>query len=380
MDKQLASKQAQHRSHAGMSRQLKRFRTNNNQHPKYGGSHGYPVWFRLDVLDHVYGHGIADAHRHYRVAKKSIRRWLQRLAPYHQLGNAERQIITGRDQILLGICLHIYPRAEDQEVAAFIYANGGNIYSHKDVSRRCKELKLSRKRASLESSNAYSERNVIRTRQFWTMGPRVGVNGVPRHKLIDIDEASFYLKKIEKRYGRAYSSCRVRDTANYKRGGRSINLLLAVEPGDPNLAPNILGSINHPRVWYKIVDGNVDQFVYAEFIDEICSDIEQNPLPEDNERIFLWDNLALHGTAYVSYTLEMRPLRNQFRFIAIPRPPYQPKFAPIEYVFCQISNELAKMTNDDDTMMDLQQNITNLCTIIGMGGSMDRTFRHCGYT
>ena len=209
------------------------------------------------------------------------------------------------------------------------------------------------------------------------MGPRVGVNGVPRHKLIDIDEASFHLKKIEKS---AYSSCRVRNTANYKRGGRSINLLLAVEPGDPNLAQNILGSINHPRVWYKIVDGNVDQFVYAEFIDEICSDIEQNPLPEDNERIFLWDNLALHGTAFVSYTLEMRPLRNQFRFLAIPRPPYQPKFAPIEYVFCQISNELAKMTNDDDTMMDLQQNITNLCTIIGMGGSMDRTFRHCGYT
>ena len=221
--------------------------------------------------------------------------------------------------------------------------------------------------------------NSLRTQQFWTMGPRVGVYGVPRHRLIDIDEASFCLKKIEKRYGRAYSSCRVRDTANYTRMGGRINLLLAVEPGDPNIPANQIGSIEHPRTWYKVVDGNVDQFVYAEFIDEICSDIEQNPLPSDNERYFLWDNLALHGTAYVNYTLEMRPTRNIFRFVAIPRPPYQPKFAPIEYAFCQIANELARRTNEGDTIAILQTNVTDLCTTIGSGGAMDRTFAHCGY-
>ena len=380
MNKNIASEQAQRRSHAGMTRHLRTFRTDNNQHPRNGGSHGYPVWFRLAVLDHVYAHGVADGHRYYDVSKKTIRRWLHRLAPYHQTGNSERRIITGRDQILLAICLHIYPRAQDLEVTAFIYANGGDIYSPQDISRRCKELKLSRKRASLESSCAYTERNQIRASQFWTRGPRIGVHGVPRHRLIDIDEACFCLKKIEKKYGRAFTSCRVRDTGNYRRGGRGINLLMAVEPGDPNLPPNQLGSTTHPRVWYKVTEGNVDQFLYADFINEICTDIEENPLPSDNERIFLWDNLALHGTAYVSYMLEMRPTRHLHRFIAIPRPPYQPKYAPIEYVFCQISNELAKLTSDNDNLDDLRRNVTNICTVIGHNGSMDRTFQHCGYT
>ena len=379
MDRHRSNKTANTRAGAGLSRQFQMSRTFHFKDPKKAGSHGYPLWFRIRVIEHVYAHGINDAHHNWMVSKKSIRRWIRRMVPYQQYGNHERQVIVGRDQVLLSICIHIYPRAKDDEIAAFIFANGGRIYSRRDISRRCRELKLNLKRASLEAANAYTLRNSFRTQQFWTMGPRVGVYGVPRHRLIDIDEASFCLKKIEKRYGRAYSSCRVRDTANYTRMGGRINLLLAVEPGDPNIPANQIGSIEHPRTWYKVVDGNVDQFVYAEFIDEICSDIEQNPLPSDNERYFLWDNLALHGTAYVNYTLEMRPTRNIFRFVAIPRPPYQPKFAPIEYVFCQIANELARRTNEGDTIAILQTNVTDLCTTIGSGGAMDRTFEHCGY-
>ena len=379
MDRHRSNKTANSRANAGLSRQFQMSRTFHFKDPNKAGSHGYPLWFRIRVIEHVYAHGINDAHHNWRVSKKSIRRWLRRMVPYQQYGNHERQVIVGRDQVLLSICIHIYPRAKDDEIAAFIFANGGRIYSRRDISRRCRELQLTTKRASLEAANAYTLRNSLRTQQFWTMGPRVGVYGVPRHRLIDIDEASFCLKKIEKRYGRAYSSCRVRDTANYTRMGGRINLLLAVEPGDPNIPANQIGSIEHPRTWYKIVDGNVDQFLYAEFIDQICSDIEQNPLPSDNERYFLWDNLALHGTAYVNYTLEMRPTRNIFRFVAIPRPPYQPKFAPIEYVFCQIANELARRTNEGDTIAILRTNVTDLCTTIGSGGAMNRTFEHCGY-
>ena len=379
MNLNTSTKAADVRARAGMSRELNTFRTNNNRHPKRGGSHGYPLWLRIEVLDHAFAHGINDASVHYDISKKSIRRWLHRLAPYQQTGNSERTVLTERDQILLALCLYLFPRLEDEDVCAFIYENGGGLYSQQDISRRCRELRLTRKRSSLESSFAYSRRNVIRTNQFWTQGPRVGVYGVPRHKLIDVDEASFCLKKIERKYGRAYRACRVRDIANYRRGARSLNLLMAVEPGDPNVPLNQVGSIMFPRVWYKIVDTNVDQFVYADFINEICTDIETNPLPSDNERFFLWDNLALHGTAYVTYTLEMRPLRHQFKFVAIPRPPYQPKFAPIEYVFCQIASELCKKTSETDTMADLTRNLTNICTIIGNNGKMDRTFLHCGY-
>ena len=379
MDLKTSSKTAIRRSLAGLSRQTQQFRTNNNCHPRKGGSHGYPLWLRIQVIEHVYDHGVNDAHTHYDISKKTIRRWLRRLAPYQQTGNHERSNLTARDQILLGLCLHLFPRADDEDVCSFIYANGGELYSQQDISSRCNDIRVTRKRASLESSYAYSPRNIIRTRQFWNEGPRVGVHGVPRHRLIDVDEASFCLKKVEKKYGRAFRACRVRDIANYKRGSLTLNLLMAVEPGDPNLAPNQLGSIRFPRVWYKIVDHNVDQFVYAEFLNEICTDIETSPLPNDNERIFLWDNLALHGTAYVSRTLEMRPTRHQFRFLAIPRPPYQPKFAPIEYVFCQIANELSRKTNENDTPIDLRRKLTNICTVVGNEGKLDRTFQHCGY-
>ena len=371
---------AQSRSAAGMSRQLKIFRTDNNRDPRKGGSHGYPVWFRIRVLDHVYAHGINDASNHFGVSAKSIRRWLRRLAPYHQTGNIEKTNLTGQDQVLLGLCLHLYPRAEDEEVCAFIYAHGGDLYSQQDVSKRCLEIRLTKKRASLESACAYTRRNTLRAKQFWTQRPRVGVYGVPQHRLIDIDKASFCLKKIEKRYGRAFRSCRVRDIGNFKRYANFLNLLMAVEPGDPNIPLNQLGSIQYPRVWYKIVHTNVDQFVYAEFIDEICTDFETNPLPSDNERYFLWDNLSFHGTAYVSYTLEMRPQRDQFRFTPIPRPPYQPKYAPIEYVFCHIANHLSQMTSENDTMVDLRRNVTNICTVVGNNGKMDCTFHHCGYS
>ena len=379
MQSNQAAKIAKRRSDAGLSRIEKTFRTNNNQHPKKGGSHGYPLWLRIEVMDHVYAHGMNSATVHYNISKKTIRRWLRRLAPYHQTGNHDKESIVGIDQILLCICLFLYPRAKDDKVAAFIFANGGALYSQQRISERCNELRLTRKRASLEAANAYTERNIIRTEQFWTKGPRIGVAGVPRYKLIDVDEASFCLKKIEKKYGRAYTCCRVRDTANYTRMGGSINLLMAVEPGDPNVPPNVLGSTTNPRRWYKIVVGTVDQFVYASFIDEICTDIEQNPLPSDNERYFLWDNLALHGTAYVSYKMEMRPARNNFRFVPIPRPPYQPKFAPIEYIFCQIACELGKLATEHDTIYDLRQNVQDICATVGINGALDRTFYHCGY-
>ena len=67
-----ASQQAKSRSNAGMSRQLKAFCTKNNMHPKDGGSHGYPLWFRVKVIEHVFAHGVNDAKVQFKVSKKSI--------------------------------------------------------------------------------------------------------------------------------------------------------------------------------------------------------------------------------------------------------------------------------------------------------------------
>ena len=115
------------------------------------------------------------------------------------------------------------------------------------------------------------------------------------------------------------------------------------------------------------------------FLNEICEDIENNPLPVDGERFFLWDNLSLHGTAYVTYTLEMRSSRHIHKFSAIPRLPYQPKFAPIEYFFYQLACALSKQTKPNWTLVHLRNAIQGNMVALGRDGILDRTFIHCGY-
>ena len=380
MKKNTARKHQCARAKAGLSRKKKVPRTNIQAHPSRGGSHGYELWYRIEVLEYCYEHGIDAALAKYTCSRKSIRRWHRRLVPFLQSGNKERSIIVGRDLVLLTICYFFAPRAESDEVASFIVANGGQVYSRQDISRRCNELKMNRKRASLESKEAYTIKNLVRCDQFFDHPPPVGVNGVQRRRLIDVDEAQFCLKKIEKAIGRAFSCCRVRDTADYSRFSNVLNVLCAVEAGDPALPAGDLGSTTNPRKWFKIVEtSTVDQFIYAEFLNEICEDIENNPLPVDDERYFLWDNLSLHGTAYVTYTLELRTSRHVHKFTAIPRPPYQPKFAPIEYFFCQLACALSKQTKPNWTLVHLRNAIQDNMVALGHDGILDRTFIHCGY-
>ena len=63
----------------------------------------------------------------------------------------------------------------------------------------------------------------------------------------------------------------------------------------------------------------------------------------------------------------------------IPRPPYQPKFGPIEYAICQVVAELQQDANTDWTTAMLPQQIVNAANRIGRRGGFDRTFEHCGY-
>ena len=44
-------------------------------------------------------------------------------------GGTQRESLTGADQLLLSICLFIYPAVESDEIAIFIHANEGDIYT-----------------------------------------------------------------------------------------------------------------------------------------------------------------------------------------------------------------------------------------------------------
>ena len=120
----------------------------------------------------------------------------------------------------------------------------------------------------------------------------------------------------------------------------------------------------------------VNQFVFANFLESVLSDIEQDPVAGDDDRIIMWDNLSAHHTGIVTVTVEMRPSRPQFTFTIVPRPPYQPKYAPVEYIFCEISTCLATMVQPDWTLLDLQMAIKQCLVQIGRDCKLNRTFRH----
>jgi transposase len=158
-------------------------------------------------------------------------------------------------------------------------------------------------------------------------------------------------------------------------------VICGIEPGDPTLPPNVDGSIvQHPRHWFK-VNGNAgtNQVAFAEFCEYMLTDIETNPTPNgnDNDRLLMWDNLGSHLTLLVYQTVQGRPTANVFEIVR--RPPYQPKYGPIEYIFCERGDQLRKNSQEDWTHLTLKNEIENILSAIGRDGKFDHTFVHCGY-
>ena len=156
---------------------------------------------------------------------------------------------------------------------------------------------------------------------------------------------------------------------------------MTVEPGCPYLPPSVRGSISNPRKWWKITTNTTNQVTFSAYINTVLTDIEENPLPNgyDNKKYLMWDNLSAHLTPLVAATFELRPRGDEFEFIPIRRPPYQPKYAPIEYIFGQISCMLSQKCERDWDLDRLIQELHNCCVEVGRNGALDRTFRHCGY-
>ena len=370
------------RSRHGLGREQNLHRTNHLVEPT-SGSRGVSIHKRIKVLQYATAYTVGAASRKFDVHPSSIYRWMRRIDPFQMTGNKERYILTGLDQFLLAMGIYLYPRASADELATFIFVNGGapNAYSRQDVSKRLKELNITRKKCSLEAYQAFTPRNLLRARLFWERGPRIGVQGVRRFRLTDTDEAKFSLIKVESKRGWGYRAQRVRDCGYYSKNPASVNLIMTVEAGNPYLDRDVRGSTYNPRKWWRITVENTNQYNFGEYIDEVLSDIEAHPVPGgfDEEKYLMWDNLSSHSTAYVTAMVEHRPTANQYSFMPLRRPPYQPKFAPIEYVFGEISCILARKCARGWNIETLAEEVHNACVTVGMFGSLDRTFEHCGY-
>lgn len=140
--------------------------------------------------------------------------------------------------------------------------------------------------------------------------------------------------------------------------GNKLTCLLAIEPGDHRLPPQQLGSVENPRRWVRCIqNGGTTVVVFRDFCDHICSDIEANPIPDtDDHRVFLWENLRSHHAAYVNQTVTGRT--GPCRFTIVPRPPYQPKYGPIEYKICDLHTRLRSIKNRAGTLPDWSRRYT----------------------
>jgi hypothetical protein len=140
--------------------------------------------------------------------------------------------------------------------------------------------------------------------------------------------------------------------------------------------PHVDGSIQNPRRWWRILDdAGTDQEAFSDFVDEVLSTFETSNLPNDMDRVLMWDNLKSHLTGLVYNTVYGRPSANQFRIV--PRPPYQPKYGPTEYHFAELSAELQHRVQPEWKNNDLRREIDSIMSQLGKDGNAHRTFSYC---
>ena len=359
---------AQARRELGLSRQLE-VQRREPPHPSRGGTTGYPEWYRdAQLLRHQNGEEVD-------VSAASISRWSRRRERYRSTGNHDRTQLVGVDFLSMVTFLIAYPDATLDEIATYIYNEGGELYDNTTISKRLKELQITKKKASTEAYQAFTPHNIFRVDVFFRCPPPLGVFGVDRRKLIDIDEFGLTLEKCNRTNGWALKCFRVRKEGHYKVGNK-LTCLLAIEPGDPRLPPHQRGSVQNPRRWVRCIqNGGTTVLVFRDFCEMICSDIELNRIAgTDDHRIMLWDNLNSHHAAYVHQTVTGR--MGPCQFTIVPRPPYQPKYGPIEYKICDLTDEVRKKKTGEWDCARLEQEVRAAALRIG---PFDSTFAHCGY-
>ena len=356
------------RRRAGLYRRLGITRTPKS-HPRLGGSRGYSLEMRQSEI-WSNDHGMPTV-----ASDRSIRRWNQRLHPYLMTGNRERAVMVGMEQYHLVLFLLAWPDARLDEIIAYIANTGnGTVYSRAQVSRRLQELGMSKKVSSTEARQASRPINLFKREQFWNMPPPFGMNGCERRRLIDIDECGIELQRTNRKYGHSFTGVRVVKPGHYSRDTK-LTVILAIEAGDPALAPEIRGSIQNPRRWLRIlVKAGTTTIDFNDFLDFICDDIENNqPLGAvgNESRIFLWDNLSSHCSPIIHQTVE-----GQYGHTIIRRPPYKPSDAPIEYIFCQLVSELQSRTFQLNNLVELIHAIQVVVTNLN---GFNNTFHKIGY-
>ena len=168
---------------------------------------------------------------------------------------------------------------------------------------------------------------------------------------------------------------RVRKDGHYHHGIK-MTVIFAIEPGDPALPAHVRGSVERPRRWIRCLRAvGTTTNIFRDFCDYVCTDIETNNIPgTDFHRVFIWDNLSAHHSAYVHNTVTGRDGPSNFSIV--PRPPYHPKYGPIEYKICEVMERIRLRKEENWDLNRLEHEIMLAANQIER---FEETFIHCGY-
>jgi len=322
-------------------------------HASRGGSRGYHPEHRTDALRiDAYGLG------HLATPSEASRyRWRRNgIIPLQKTGGVVASNMRGEHTYLLVLYRMVYPKAQADEIIAFIVNNATfpQIYSRADISKREKELGYTRKRANTEALQAELPINQLKRHMFWTMSYPYGVLGTPRANLIDTDECGIWLDYTNRTYGKALTGVSVREAGKYNRTGEKWTLILSVD------CNRVVG------FRFRKVSGTTTD----EFVSFLRNDVFPNLPTGGPQRTFLWDNLGAHLNSTVHNLVTGAGHR------VLCRAPYMPSDGPIEYVFNQVDVHLKKLQDKVMTDTDL---VTAMTTVLSNISGLDATFVHCGY-
>jgi hypothetical protein len=157
--------------------------------PSNGGSAEYPVWYCREQLRKWNKGEPTD------VSQASLYCWADHPHLFRQTGGRARTTVVGVDMIHLVTFLVAHPDSTQDEMAAFVYNEGGALYSKQRISEHLDDLEITKKKASIEAFQSSSAEVQFRVFTYWNCPPPLGIFKVRRRKLIDINEFGVMLER-----------------------------------------------------------------------------------------------------------------------------------------------------------------------------------------
>ena len=291
---------------------------------------------------------------------------LGHVRPCRRSGNKGFERISGQDLVYLSIYRVIYPKCSIAEINAFLYrVNIANpffsFYSPSQISKAESMIGLSRKKGSTTAYQAFYDVNLIKRWNYWNYPFPLGMGGIHRSRIIDLDECGIFLETANRKFGKAYSGLRVRDEGPYSKTEKW-NLLLAICGED---SVDGVDARRWADLW--LVGGTTINKM-LEFIHSILNDI--GPATPENFYVFTMDNLNSHKNIAVIALIHV------YGHGVVYRAPYWAVDGSIEFVFNTIQtlvrSRLYEIYSGDDLIQVIYQSIQSI-------DSFSAYFIHVGF-